>query len=558
MKRGTKSRQITEGVARAPHRSLLYALGLTKEEMDRPFIAVVNSYNDIVPGHTHLNEIAENVKAGIRLAGGVPFEVPAIAVCDGIAMNHAGMRYSLVSRDTIADACEIVLAGHAFDGVVFIPNCDKVVPGMLMAAARCDLPSIFVSGGPMLPGQNSEGRPVGLTQVFEAVGAAAAGKMTAEDVENLAQTACPSCGSCSGMFTANTMNCLTEALGLALPGNGTIPAVMSARKRLAKQAGMRIMALVEDKLTALDILNKKSIQHALALDMALGGSTNSVLHLLAIAREAGYELTMKEIGHISDTVPQLCVLSPASDTFVTHLEEDGGISAVLNELAKGGHVDPEALTVTGNMKDRFSERRGLGVIHSIDEPISPDGGLAVLYGNIAPEGSIVKKAAVSPKMYRHEGPAKVFNSEEETCDAIYDGEIKAGDVVVIRFEGPAGGPGMREMLSPTSALAGMGLDESVALLTDGRFSGASRGASIGHIGPEAYRGGLIAKVQDGDLIRIDIPARSLELLVDHAELEQRTPEPSPARKLSPVLRKYRALVDSAAYGATLSVIDFEQ
>lgn len=552
-----RSDAMKKGVNRAAHRSLLYALGLTEEELDRPFIGVVNSFNELVPGHVHLRELTEQVKIGIRMAGGVPFEFPAIAVCDGLAMNHEGMRYSLISRDTIADSCEIMLSAHVLDGVVFMPSCDKVVPGMLMAAARMNLPSIFVSGGPMLPGKTKTGR-VGLMNVFEGVGAYAAGTMDLEELTQLEMSCCPTCGSCSGMYTANTMNCLTEAMGMGLPGNGTVPAVMSGRKRLARKTGMRIMALVEQGLTARQIMTAASIKNALRVDMALGGSTNSVLHMLAISREAGYPLSLPEIEQLSATTPQLCKLNPAGDYFISDLDEVGGIGAVMAELSQAGILQLDIPTVSGSLRDRLQRFTGADgqVIHPYAKPYSPDGGLAVLFGNLAPDGCVVKKGAVLPEMMRHDGPARVFDSEEAACAAIFGRDIRPGDVVVIRFEGPQGGPGMREMLSPTSALAGMGLDNSVALLTDGRFSGASRGASIGHICPEATRGGLIAKVREGDHIIIDIPARSLQLDVPQAELEQRQPASLPERQIRGVLARYQKQVGPASSGAAVENYPF--
>lgn len=550
-----RSEQIKVGKSRAPHRSLLYSLGLTETEMERPFIAVVNSFNEIVPGHIHLREITEKVKDGIRLAGGVPFEFPAIAVCDGIAMNHDGMHYSLVSRDYIADSCEIMLQAHQFDGVVFIPNCDKVVPGMLMAAARLDLPSIFVSGGPMLPGDSARFGRMGLMSVFEAVGAESAGKISEAELIRVEQEVCPTCGSCAGMYTANTMNCLTEAIGLGLPGNGTIAAVLADRRRLAKEAGMRILDLVEENKTARMIMNKGNLVNAMRVDMALGGSTNSVLHMLAISREAGSPLTLKEIEELSATTPQLCKLDPAGDDFITDLNANGGISAVMAELAKKDLIDKSVNTVDGTLAERLEGNGSSNgyVIHSVDDPVSPDGGLAILFGNIAPEGCVVKKGAVLPEMLQHEGPARVFESEEEACEAIFGGKIQPGDVVVIRFEGPKGGPGMREMLSPTSALAGMGLDNSVALLTDGRFSGASRGASIGHITPEAVDGGLIGKVLEGDPIAIDIPARTISLKVSEDELANRKFAPQPERNLKGVLARYARQAGKASEGAGMEI-----
>ncbi len=546
-----RSDQIKKGKSRTAHRTLLYALGLTEAELDRPFVAVVNSFNEIVPGHIHLNEIAQKVKDGIRLAGGVPFEVPAIAVCDGLAMNHDGMHYSLVSRDYIADSAEIVLRAHMFDGAVFIPNCDKVVPGMLMAAARLDLPSVFVSGGPMLPGNYAGFGRMGLMGAFEAVGAESAGKITAAELNDIEKYVCPTCGSCAGMYTANTMNCLTEVMGLGLPGNGTIPAVMADRRRLAKEAGMRVVDLIKEGVTARQIMQKENLRNAMKVDMALGGSTNSVLHMLAISHEAGHPLSMAEIDQISAGIPQLCKLDPAGADFITDLNAVGGLSAVMAELAKGGLLDLSVKTVDGSLKDRLAGNRGADgkVIRPLAEPYAADGGLAILFGNLAPEGCVVKKGAVLPEMLRHEGPARVFNSEEEACEAIFSQAIKPGDVVVIRFEGPKGGPGMREMLSPTSALAGMGLDNSVALITDGRFSGASRGASIGHITPEAVDGGLIGKVEEGDLIAIDIPARTIELKVGAEVLKKRSPAARPDRHLSGVLARYAAQAGKASEGA---------
>lgn len=549
-----RSARVKVGAGRAPHRSLLYALGLSEEEFGKPFIAVVNSFNEIVPGHVHLRELAEQVKAGIRMAGGVPFEFPAIAVCDGIAMNHIGMKYSLISRDYIADSCEIMLRAHAFDGAVFLPSCDKVVPGMLMAAARVDIPSIFVSGGPMLPGVNPSGHRIGLSNIFEAVGAHAAEKMTDEELKEYEKSCCPSCGSCSGMYTANTMNCLTEAMGLGLPGNGTIAAVLAERKRLAKRAGMQIMQLVNEGKTAKQIMTKEGIENALRVDMALGGSTNSVLHILAIAAEADCQLSLDDIERISSTTPQLCKLNPAGDDYIIDLEAEGGITAVMAELSKKGIIHEANPSVDGTIKERISKmpQRPKRVIHDLAEAISEDGGLAVLKGNLATEGAVVKKGAVDAEMLVHQGPARVFDGEDAAIEAIFAGEIKAGDVVVIRFEGPKGGPGMPEMLSPTSALAGMDLAQSVALLTDGRFSGASRGASIGHVCPEAAEGGLIAKVLDGDQIFIDIPNRKIELLVDEAVLAARENATAPQRQLSGVLSRYAQQVGKASGGARLN------
>ncbi len=547
-----RSDALKKDPVRASHRSLLYALGLTEDEMKRPFIGVVNSFNEIVPGHIHLRELTDAVKQGIRSAGGVPFEFPAIGICDGLAMNHAGMKYSLISRDVIADSCEIMLMAHAFDAVVFIPSCDKVVPGMLMAAARMDLPSIFVSGGPMLPGKFKDSN-IGLSNLFEAVGAHAAGKISDEDLTCMEMSACPTCGSCSGMYTANTMNCLTEALGMALPGNGTIPAVYADRRRIARKTGEAVMGLFEKGLTARDIMTPDAIRNALKVDMALGGSTNTILHLLAIAREAGYELNMDEISKISSSTPQLCKLNPAGSHFITDLNDAGGIQAVMAELSKGQYLADGVLTVTGTLAERNAQSAGSDgdVIHPVTNPYAKDGGLAVLKGNLAENGCVVKKGAVAPEMMQHEGPARVFNSEEEAVEAIFSQQIKAGDVIVIRFEGPQGGPGMREMLTPTSAVAGMGLDSQVALITDGRFSGATRGASIGHMCPEAAAGGLLAKVQDGDLIRIDITKRSIELLVSDKELAARTPVPAPDRGLKGVLKRYQRQVAISSQGARM-------
>lgn len=548
-----RSGQMTKDASRAAHRSLFYALGLTPEELKRPMIGVVNSFSELIPGHMHLRELAQCVKDGIRMAGGVPFEFPAIGVCDGTAMNHVGMKYSLVSRDVIADSCELVLMAHPLDAVVFIPSCDKVVPGMLMAAARLNIPAIFFSGGPMLPG-NYKGQRIGLSDMFEASGKHAAGKMTSEELSEMEMACCPTCGSCSGMYTANTMNCITEALGMALPGNGTIPAVFSARRRLAKETGMKIMTLLEEGKTARDIMTKDAIFNALRVDMALGGSTNSVLHLLAISREAGYALTMDDISHVTDTTPQLSKLNPASSVFITDLNQVGGITNVLAELAKTGLLSVGNQSVDGTIAERIAGNPGAdgNVIASFAAPVAKDGGLAVLKGNLAPECAIVKKGAVLPEMMVHSGPARVYNSEEEATKAIFDGEINPGDVIVIRFEGPKGGPGMREMLTPTSAVAGMGLDTSVALITDGRFSGATRGSSVGHVCPEAAAGGPLAYVEDGDIIEINIPDRTISLHVDEKILAQRTPAALPSRQLTGILARYEDLADSAANGASMN------
>jgi len=548
-----RSGQMTKDPSRAAHRSLFYSLGLTPEELKRPMIGVVNSFSELIPGHVHLRELAQCVKDGIRMEGGVPFEFPSIAVCDGTAMNHVGMKYSLVSRDVIADSCELVLMAHPLDAVVFIPSCDKVVPGMLMAAARLNIPAIFISGGPMLPG-NYHGKKIGLSDMFEASGTYAAGSMTADELAEMEMACCPTCGSCSGMYTANTMNCITEALGMALPGNGTIPAVFSARRRLAKETGMKIMHLLREGRTARDIMTKDAVFNALRIDMALGGSTNSVLHLLAISRESGYPLTMEDISKITDETPQLCRLNPASSVFITDLNEVGGITSVMAEIAKTGLLSVGSLSVDGTIADRIRDNRGADgrVISPWTSPVAKDGGLAVLRGNLAPECAIVKKGAVLPEMLVHSGPARVFDSEEEATKAIFAGNIHPDDVIVIRFEGPKGGPGMREMLTPTSAVAGMGLDRSVALITDGRFSGATRGASIGHVCPEAAVGGPLAYVAEGDIISINIPARTITLDVDEETLSGRTPAVLPDRSLTGILARYEDLADSAANGASMN------
>ncbi|MGI5927735.1 MAG: dihydroxy-acid dehydratase [Thermacetogeniaceae bacterium] len=550
-----KSEIIKKGLEKAPHRSLLNALGLTKWEKDRPFIGIVNSQNDLVPGHIHLNQIADAVKAGVRANGGTPLEFPAIAVCDGIAMNHEGMRYSLVSRELIADSIEVMAMAHALDALVLITNCDKVVPGMLMAAARLNLPSVIISGGPMLAGR-FQGRDVDLNTVFEGVGAVQAGRASLEELEELEEAACPGCGSCSGMFTANTMNCLSEALGIALPGNGTIPAVSAARIRLAKNAGWQVMELVRRGICARDLLTEKAFINALALDMALGGSTNTVLHLPAIAREAGVRLNLEIIDQISQRVPHLCKLSPAGSSHIQELDAAGGVSAVLKELLSHGLIEGDTLTATGKTLSENVESSSIKlpeVIRTVENPYSKTGGLAILEGNLAPNGAVVKQAAVDPEMYQHTGPARVFDSEEEAVKAILDKRIRSGDVIVIRYEGPKGGPGMREMLTPTSAVAGMGLDREVALITDGRFSGATRGASIGHISPEAAEGGPIALVREGDLIKIDIPGRELNILVDKQELEKRRKEwqPPEPKVNHGYLARYAQLVTSASEGAVL-------
>lgn len=550
-----RSDAMKKGLERAPHRSLFKALGLVDEELARPMIGVVNSFNEIVPGHIHLKDIAEAVKAGIRIAGGTPVEFPAIAVCDGIAMGHPGMRYSLASRELIADSVEIMAQAHPFDGLVLIPNCDKVVPGMLMAAARLNIPAIVVSGGPMMAGK-FQNQDVSVSQMFEAVGAVQAGRMSNEELAQLEDNACPGCGSCAGMFTANSMNCLSEALGMALPGNGTIPAVSAARRRLAKAAGMRAVALVKEDLKPRDILTNEAFRNGLAVDLALGCSTNTVLHLPAIAHEAGIELNLDLINEMSETTPHLCKLSPAGEHHIQDLYAAGGIQAVMKELSNKDQINQNIKTVSGltvgQLLDQASvlERK---VIRSVDEPYSPIGGLAILRGNLAPDGAVVKRAAVAPEMLKHTGPARVFEGEEAAIEAIMGGQIKSGDVVVIRYEGPKGGPGMREMLAPTSVLAGMGLDKEVALLTDGRFSGASRGASIGHISPEAAEGGSIAILRDGDIIEIDIPNYSLEVKLDQEEINRRLSDwqPSQPKVTTGYLARYAKQVSSAGTGAVL-------
>mgnify|MGYP002509942556 CR=1 FL=1 len=551
-----RSDHVKKGIPTAPNRSLFYALGYTREELERPLIGVVCSYNEIVPGHMNLDKIAEAVKAGVRAAGGTPVEFPAIAVCDGIAMGHIGMKYSLVTRDLIADSTEAMAIAHQFDGLVMIPNCDKNVPGLLMAAARVNVPTIFCSGGPMLAGRLEDGRRSCLSHMFEAVGAYKAGKLDEAGVEDYENNACPTCGSCSGMYTANSMNCLTEAIGMGLKGNGTIPAVWSARLRLAKHAGMQIMELVKRDIRPRDIMTAAAFHNAETVDMALGCSTNTMLHLPAIAHECGIELDLDMSNEISAKTPNLCHLAPAGDTYMEDLEGAGGVHAVMMELTKKGLLDTSVMTCTGKTLGENLEgvvNRNPSLIRPIEDPYSPDGGIAVLKGNLAPEGCVVKRSAVSAEMMRHQGPARVFESEEEAIEAIYAGKIAAGDVVVIRYEGPKGGPGMREMLNPTSAICGMGLGESVALITDGRFSGATRGASIGHVCPEAAQGGPIALVEEGDQIAIDIPACGIELLVDEAVLAARRAAwtcPEPKIKTG-YLARYAKLVTSAARGAVL-------
>lgn len=552
-----KSDQVKKGVERAPHRSLFNALGMTEEELDRPLIGVVNSYNEIVPGHMNLDKIAEAVKKGIYLAGGTPVEIPAIAVCDGIAMNHTGMKYSLVTRELICDSTECLANAHQFDGLVMIPNCDKNVPGLLMAAARINVPTIFVSGGPMLAGRRLDGKQTCLSSLFEAVGQYNAGKITAEKLKEFEEKACPTCGSCSGMYTANSMNCLTEVLGMGLKGNGTIPAVYSERIRLAKHAGMQIMELVKKDIKPRDIMTKDAFLNALTVDMALGCSTNSMLHLPAIAYEAGVELNLEIANEISQHTPNLCHLAPAGDTFMEDLNEAGGVYAVMNELDQLGILHTDVLTcTTKTLKENIEGCVNLdpNIIRPVENPYMKTGGIAVLKGNLAPDSCVVKQSAVAPEMLQHKGPARVFDCEEDAITAIRAGKIVAGDVVVIRYEGPKGGPGMREMLSPTSEIAGMGLDKDVALITDGRFSGATRGASIGHVSPEAAVGGPIGLVKEGDMIEIDIINHRIELLVSDEELEERRKNFKP--KLPVVkgyLKKYASMVTSANTGAVLKV-----
>ncbi len=548
-----RSDVIKKGPTRASHRSLLKALGLTDSEIKRPFVAVVCSASDYIAGHMHLQRIADAVKAGIRSAGGVPFEFNTIGVCDGLAMNHKGMKYSLCSRELIADSIEVMLTAHPLDAAVFIPNCDKIVPGMLMAALRLNLPSIFVSGGPMYAGRY-KGERIGFSDVSEAVGAFAAGKIDEKELGEIENCVCPGCGSCSGMYTANSMNCLTEVVGMSLSGSGTIPAVESARIRLAKETGEKVLDLYAKDIRPKDIITKDAVENAIRSDMALGCSTNTVLHLTAIAHEAGVPVDMSLFDKLGKDTPQICKLSPATRKFfIEDLNAAGGMATVMKELARGGFIHTALPTVSGTVAERITKAPDAdgNCIRRIEDPYRKDGGIAVLYGNLAPEGSVVKQGAVLPKMMVHEGPARVFEGEEEACAAILGGKIKPGDVVVIRYEGPKGGPGMREMLAPTSALAGYGLDDSVALITDGRFSGASRGAAIGHVSPEAAAGGLMAYVQEGDRIRLDIPNRKLELLVSGAEIEKRKQAgfTAPDRKLGGYLKRYASFVTSGARGA---------
>ena len=550
-----KSDAVTKGMQQAPHRSLFNALGLTREELDRPLVGIVSSYNEIVPGHMNLDKIVEAVKLGVAMGGGTPIVFPAIAVCDGIAMGHVGMKYSLVTRDLIADSTECMALAHQFDALVMVPNCDKNVPGLLMAAARINVPTVFVSGGPMLAG-HVKGQKRSLSSMFEAVGAHAAGHMTEEDVQEFEEKVCPTCGSCSGMYTANSMNCLTEALGMGLKGNGTIPAVYSERIKLAKHAGMQVMELLRRNIRPQDIMTEKAFLNALTVDMALGCSTNSMLHLPAIAHEAGVELNMEIANEISARTPNLCHLAPAGPTCMEDLNEAGGVYAVMNELDKKKLLHTDLMTVTGKTVGENiagCTNRSPEVIRPIDNPYSEIGGIAVLKGNLAPDTAVVKRSAVVPEMMVHEGPARVFDCEEDAIEAIKGGKIETGDVVVIRYEGPKGGPGMREMLNPTSAIAGMGLGSTVALITDGRFSGASRGASIGHVSPEAAVGGPIALVEEGDRIRIDIPANRLEVLVSDEEMAARKAgwQPRDPRVTTGYLARYAKMVTSGNRGAVL-------
>ncbi len=548
-----RSDAMKKGLERAPHRSLFKALGLTDEEIERPMIGIANSANEVIPGHLHLHQISDAVKAGIRMAGGTPLEFFTIGVCDGIVMGHEGMKYSLSSRELVADSIESMAMAYPFDGLVLIPNCDKIVPGMLMAAARLNIPGIIMSGGPMLTGE-FQGRPFDVITVFECVGKVKIGEMTLDDLKEVECCACPGVGSCAGMFTANSMNCLSEVLGLSLPYNGTIPAVFAERIRLAKKTGIRIMDLVKQDLRPSKILTKKAFENAVTVDMAFGGSTNTTLHLLAIAREAGVQLSLQTFNEISERTPHLCNMAPGGPYHLLELHQAGGIPALMLELSRGGLIHQEQITVTGksigeNLKGKKNSNPE--VIHPLEKPYHTTGGLAVLFGNLAPEGAVVKRSAVDDAMLKHRGPARVFNSEEEALKVILDGKIQKGEVVLIRYEGPKGGPGMREMLAPTSAIVGMGRDRDVALLTDGRFSGGSRGAAIGHISPEAAEGGPIAVVQDGDMIEIDLPGKKLNLLISDEELKKRLSQWKPPKKeLKGYLKRYARLVQSAYTGAT--------
>ena len=552
-----KSDNVKKGIERAPHRSLFKAMGYTDSEINRPLIGIANSANGIIPGHVHLDKIVEAVKAGVYMAGGTPIEFGTIGVCDGIAMNHTGMKYSLGSRELIADSIEVMAVAHAFDAMIMVTNCDKIVPGMLMAAARLNIPTIVISGGPMLAGEHPEkagSEKIDLITVFEAVGAVLSGKMTEKELSVIEDTACPTCGSCAGMFTANSMNCLTEAIGMGLPGNGTIPAVMAARIRLAKEAGMQIISLLEKNITPKKIMTEKAFKNALTIDMALGCSTNTVLHLTALAKEAGVDIDLNLINEISKVTPHLCSLSPGGSHHLEDLNRAGGISAVLKELSGAGLINDECITVTGktvgeNTRDKMILDNN--VIRSVNNPYHSQGGLAVMFGNLAPDGCVVKQSAVLDEMLCHEGPARVFDSEEDAGKAIMENKIKKGDVIVIRYEGPMGGPGMREMLTPTSAIAGMKLDAHVALLTDGRFSGGTRGAAIGHISPEAMQGGPIAIIQEGDLISIDIPEKNITLKVSEEEIQNRLSKWSPPEPniTHGYMARYARMVSSASDGA---------
>ncbi len=552
-----KSDVVKKGMQTAPNRSLFNALGITEEELERPLVGIVSSYNEIVPGHMNIDKIVEAVKTGVSMAGGTPIVFPAIAVCDGIAMGHIGMKYSLVTRDLIADSTECMALAHQFDALVMVPNCDKNVPGLLMAAARVNVPTIFVSGGPMLAG-HVNGQKTSLSSMFEAVGAHAAGKISDEEVDNYVCNACPTCGSCSGMYTANSMNCLTEAIGMGLKGNGTVPAVYSERIRLAKHAGMKVMELYEKNICPRDIMTEKAFMNALTVDMALGCSTNTMLHLPAIAHEAGVEINLDIANQISAKTPNLCHLAPAGHHYMEELNEAGGIYAVMNELNKKGLLYTDLITATGKTVGENIEgciNKNKEIIRPVEEPYSETGGIAVLRGNIAPDSCVVKRSAVVPEMMVHEGPARVFDCEEDAIAAIKGGRIVAGDVVVIRYEGPKGGPGMREMLNPTSAIAGMGLGSSVALITDGRFSGASRGASIGHVSPEAATGGPIALIEEGDIIAIDIPANTINVKVSDSELAKRKEAwtPREPKVQTGYLARYASMVTSADRGAVLEI-----
>ena len=546
-----RSDLMKAGPARTPHRSLLKAMGITDSEMKKPFVAVVSAESEYVPGHMHLGLLADAVKAGIRNAGGIPFEFHTIGVCDGLAMNHVGMKYSLASRELIADSIEVMLTAHPLDGIVFIPNCDKIVPGMMLAAARLNLPSIFISGGPMEAGV-VKGKRIGLSESFEAVGAFSAGEISEADLKEFEEKTCPTCGSCSGMYTANSMNCLVEAMGMSLSGSGTALATSSKRIRFAKETGERVMHLIKNQILPSQILTKENLKNALTAEMALGCSTNTVLHILAIAYEAGVDVDLTTIEELSRKTPQLCKLNPAGSIFIQDLDALGGIQAVMKELSKGNFINTDVLTVTGKQSERFADIPDADgtIIHTVDAPIRKDGGIAVLRGNLAPDGCVVKQGAVCEEMMKHTGPARVFNSENEACDAIKAGKIVAGDVVVIRYEGPKGGPGMQEMLAPTAALVGMGLDKEVALITDGRFSGATKGAAIGHISPEAASGGMIGLINEGDKIEIDIPNRSISLLVSDDEIAKRKGNFVPfTRDIKGYLKRYASIVNSASKGA---------